>query len=166
MKEEWKLIDDYKFKYFVNNFGVIKNQFNKILSPVLDKDGYLRIRFVTNSGKRKFNFVHRLVAKVFIDHPDFNKMTINHIDGNKINNNLNNLEIVTRGDNNRHAYRTGLKNNKGENHGKARFNELDILEIRRLYNEKNKNQTEIAKIYNTKQSRIWEIVNKITWKHI
>lgn len=64
--------------------------------------------------------IHRLVAKAFIPNPD-QKDTINHVDGNKLNNDISNLEWSTQGENNLHAYKTGLKDPKScGRHGKRR----------------------------------------------
>lgn len=163
--ENWKLIQGYKYNYHISDLGNVKNGYGKPLTPIVDKDGYLRIRLVDINGVRKFKSIHRLVAQYFIGHHSFEAMTVNHKDGNKQNNHLTNLEIVTMSQNNKHAYNTGLKNNKGENHGKARFSEEDILEMRRLYS-KGKKQTFLAKFFDTTQARVSEIVSGKTWKHI
>lgn len=60
------------------------------------------------NNKGKYFTIHRLVAMHFIDNPN-NKPIVNHIDGNKLNNNVENLEWTTYGENNQHAYDTGLK---------------------------------------------------------
>lgn len=82
----------------------IKEQFMKQRQ---DMKGYWRV-CLSDNGKTKFVAVHRLVATAFIPNPD-NKPQINHIDGNKGNNCVWNLEWCTNGENQKHAYRTGLK---------------------------------------------------------
>ncbi len=81
--------------------GRIDNRKGKILKPGIDKYGYLRI-IITNKGKRKEYLVHRLVAMAFIPNPD-NKPTVNHKDGNKQNNNVENLEWATHKEQKQHA---------------------------------------------------------------
>ena len=104
-QEEWKLIED---NYSVSNKGRIKNKNNLVLKCHSDKRGYV---YASLNGKLKS--VHRIVAQAFIDRIDDNKV-INHKDGNKSNNEVSNLEIVSQSDNIQHAYDIGLsyKQNK------------------------------------------------------
>lgn len=83
---------------------------NKILKTSIFPNGYEVLCLMFQKPKRhtKTLYVHRLVAETFIDNP-MNKKTINHIDGNKLNNNINNLEWNTQSENNKHAYDTKLK---------------------------------------------------------
>lgn len=75
------------------------------LRPTRINTGYLRVTI----GHDKHEFVHRLVAETFVRNPDPDrKIHVNHIDGNKCNNNAWNLEWCTRSENIEHAYRTGL----------------------------------------------------------
>lgn len=90
--EIWK-ITEYK-NYEVSNRGRVRNKNTKrILKPFLNHDGYLQVR-VTDNGKVYTRRVHRLVAIAFIENP-LNKETVNHKDGNKVNNDVNNLEWNT-----------------------------------------------------------------------
>ena len=73
--------------------GRLDNRHGKKLKPSIDKDGYEKV-VLTKNGVRKTYLVHRLVATAFLPNPD-NKATVNHIDGNKRNNNVNNLEWAT-----------------------------------------------------------------------
>ena len=77
-------------------------------------EGYLTVGI-----NRKQYKIHRLVATIFIPNPE-NKEQVNHIDGNKANNSVSNLEWSTRNENIKHAFATGLSNNNKENHCKAR----------------------------------------------
>lgn len=115
MKEIWKDIPNYD-GYQVSNLGRIKslpkktnNQFNMkeiILKPIKQNNGY----YLVNT-KGKVWSVHRIVASIFIPNP--NKLPqVNHIDGNKANNCVDNLEWCTCKDNINHAYKIGLKNGK------------------------------------------------------
>ena len=80
--------------------------------------GYLEI-WLTIDGKQIRKLVHRLVAKEFIPNP-LDKPEVNHIDGNKQNNRVDNLEWVTGSENKRHAFLTGLNDRKSYNAGKPK----------------------------------------------
>jgi len=106
-KQIWKDVKGYEGIYKVSNTGLIKNiKRNKILATRTTYDKYLRINLNKNGNKKTFK-IHRLVADAFIPNPH-NKPTVNHIDGNKQNNMLDNLEWMTFKDN----YQYYL-NNKG-----------------------------------------------------
>lgn len=93
--------------YMIDELGnVYSKRFNKILTPKHNHDGYLRIS-LWKDNKNEFIGIHRLVAETFIENP-FNKPFVNHIDGNKQNNNVENLEWVTQKENIQHAYRTRI----------------------------------------------------------
>lgn len=92
--------------YWISKNGILlstKNKKYKILKPKIDKDGYLEYRLHVN-GKNKYCRAHRLVAETFLDNPE-NKSTVNHIDGNKQNNNIDNLEWATYSENNYHRFK-------------------------------------------------------------
>ena len=109
-KEVWKFIDD---RYQISNYGNFrKNYKNKIknIKVYENSNGYLKAKIYKNC-KYKHKMVHRLVAKAFIPNPN-NYPVINHIDGNKKNNKVNNLEWCTYRYNSIHAKEHGLlKNN-------------------------------------------------------
>lgn len=112
MKEIWKDIPNYVGRYKASNFGRIKRVWckPKILTPKPNKKGYLRIYFYKGKNK-KFLRVHRLVAQAFIPNPE-NKPQINHIDGNKANNCVSNLEWCSCKMNMDHAWENGLYKGK------------------------------------------------------
>lgn len=108
MKEEWKDVIGYEGFYEISNFGNVKSLYtNKILkSDSVDKFGYVRFS-ATKNKIQKIKRVHRLVAEMFIPNPN-NLPQVNHKDGNKLNNHVNNLEWCSDSENKKHAYKTGL----------------------------------------------------------
>ena len=165
LKEIWKKIDGYPDKIEVSNLGNVKSN-DKLLKFDICS-GYCRVHF-SHKGINYKELVHRLIAKAFIPNPD-NKLQVNHIDGNKKNNNVNNLEWCTAGENIKHAYKTNLRSAKGENNTQAKLSEEQIKEIRSLY-VKGKhcefNSRGLAKKYNVNPKTILDIVNKKNWKDI
>lgn len=99
MEEIWKDIQDYESTYQVSNFGNIKGC-NGLRKPD-NSNGYSKLTLHLNSEKRKF-YAHRLVAIHFIPNPN-NLPQVNHIDGDKFNNHVDNLEWVSRIENMCHA---------------------------------------------------------------
>lgn len=115
--ELYKGIPNYEEIYQVSNLGKVRNiTTGKILKPFLNKYGYLQVTLCKN-GKTKLFRVHRLVAECFIENP-FKKEQVNHINGNKIDNRIDNLEWCTGSENVKHSYKNKLqvakrgKNNK------------------------------------------------------
>lgn len=108
--EQWKDIKGYEGLYQVSNYGRVKRKYNngkiRILKPISTNNGYLRVSLSKNSVNNTY-FVHRLVAQAFILNPE-NKPEVNHIDGDKTNNKIENLEWCTRSENIQHAFYTGL----------------------------------------------------------
>lgn len=116
---QFKTIEAYKH-YTVNELGQVsskdrmivtidgKSYFRKgkLLKPKKHKDGYLFVTLTKEKIKKNF-YVHRLVAEAFIPNPE-NKPQVNHINGNKTDNTISNLEWVTNAENSRHAYNNGL----------------------------------------------------------
>ena len=106
--EIWKDIKDYEGLYQISNKGrVYSYRTNKFLSICYTSKGYQIVGFKIN-GKQVMKQIHRLVAESFIENPE-NKPCVNHKDGNKENNCVDNLEWCTYSENNKHAYKTKLR---------------------------------------------------------
>jgi len=98
---KWKDIPNIA-KYQCSDTGLIRNKYTgEILKQSINQKGYIQ-HCISINGKRKIIFPHRIVALLYVDNPK-NEQTVNHIDGNKINNNANNLEWCSVKENTTHA---------------------------------------------------------------
>ncbi len=101
MDEIWHDVKNFEGLYQVSNFGRIRNIKGRTLKQQINKDGYFRVGLSFNH-KRRYYFVHRLIAEVFLPNPD-NKKFIVHKDHNRQNNQISNLQWIN-GSNNRPVY--------------------------------------------------------------
>ena len=109
-KEIWKLVENSNH-YEISNKGRMKNKNNNhILKHSINRKGYCKIHYYDKKGKSTHGVIHRLVAEAFIPNPD-NKPTVNHINGNKTDNNLENLEWATNKENVIHSFDNLLNKN-------------------------------------------------------
>jgi len=155
----YKAINGLGGRYSVDEDGnVFSHISGRKLKPGITSWGYYH---VTLAGKNRK--VHRLVAEAFL--PDFlGKPQVNHIDGNKQNNHISNLEMSTASENLLHAFKTGLKVSvKGENHGQSKLSAEDVTIIKMLLRE-GETGTSIAKKFGVDQTTISYIKVGKTWK--
>lgn len=131
-KEIWKPVKGYEGLYEISDLGNVKslsrlsnNRFNsymtkeKLLKPTIEVWGYKVVRLTKNKNEQDYK-VHRLVAEAFIPNPE-NKPQVNHIDGNKLNNCVDNLEWCTCKENINHCWNTGNhKKYKGIEHPRSK----------------------------------------------
>jgi hypothetical protein len=189
VKEIWKDIPGYEGYYQVSNIGRVKGLerkvphptcggemtvHEKILSPQTTINRVKQVSLSKN-GNIKRKSVHRLVAIAFIPNPK-NKPCINHKDGDRTNNNVNNLEWCTHSENTIHAYKNGLfpdDMNSGSKNGRAKLNESQVKEIRTRFYKADKKTTfikdiyhELMKDYGVSRGTIHRIVKKTHWKSV
>ena len=139
---------DLKYDYYANDNGSIYSAIsNKTLSYQLDKDGYAKVQLSSTDGKRHRYSVHRLILENFQPVENMDKLQINHIDGNKLNNKLENLEWCDSSYNNTHAYKIGLKSQAGDKNNASKLTEKEVLEIIDLLLSKQFTYKEIALKY-------------------
>ncbi|UGO48010.1 HNH endonuclease [Bacillus phage vB_BanS_MrDarsey] len=150
----WKDLKGYEGLYQVSDTGELRSldrrelctrkdgqQFfrsrkGKTLVLSKDDDGYL-VTSISKDGNPKGIKIHRLVAEAFIPNPE-NKEQVNHIDGNKENNHVDNLEWSTNHENITHAVETKLRNDKGVNNNNAKLSLEDVKYIKENYQPRHK----------------------------
>lgn len=159
-KEIWKDITGYEGLYQVSNGGrILSLRTNKIMSSTKDSKGYYKIT-LSNNAKCKTLRVHRIIADAFINKIN-GKEFINHIDGDRANNSISNLEWVSKSENALHSYKT-LKN-KTHNRG---FTDEKIKEIKQyLKDNPNTKACDLARKYNIRNYTAVRIKSNITYKH-
>lgn len=160
-QETWKPIPKCP-KYSVSDFGRIKNtKTGKVLSPFRQNRGYIQIRLFLGGGESWRPAVHRLVAEAFIGPSD---LEVNHKDLNKENNRIENLEYVTRSQNQKHASENGVWG--GHNADAAKLTSDQVLAIREAHATGSKGYGKLALEYGVDKSNIAAIVKRRSWAHI
>lgn len=164
--EIWKEIKGFETLYKISDHGNVYSIRNNKELVKSNTKGYWKVKLCDLNHKVHTLKVHRLVAIAFIENPE-NKPLVNHIDGNKRNNHISNLEWADNKENITHAAKNGLLADvKGKNNGMAILNEEHIKEIRGFHEQKIFNTVQLAKKYQVSRSAISLIVNRKTWSHI
>lgn len=182
IEEVWKKIDKYN-NYEINNFGQVKSLKNKkILKTRLNKNnGYLIVNLGSNP-----KLIHRLLYESFNNYIIKEDECIHHINGNKLDNTLNNLKLMKKIDHNilhnkkeinpfyrkKHSEKTKniMSINhidvKGENNPNSVLNKSDVVKIKIYLNENKLTLKKIAEKFGIKKSAVSKIKTGRTWKHI
>ena len=156
-----EMLVDISDKYLASSDGhIINKKTGRQLKEFLGKDGYFRTQF---DGKTRT--VHRVIAKAFVKQP-VGKDFVNHIDGNKSNNSVDNLEWCTRSENMKHAYGHGLKSSKGMKNGRSILSEEDIKYIRSNYIPRDNNfgSKVLASKFGVAHQTISAVIRRQNWK--
>ena len=168
MEEIWKGLlyhnKDYSMYYDISNFGRIRNSRNKyILKPQINQGGYYIVSTTMGSKKNiKGVVIHIAVANNFIPNPE-NKPTVNHKDGIKTNNHIDNLEWSTYKEQSEHAISNGLIKNDGENNFNSKCTKEDIFNILKDRND-GLSYRKLSKKYNLSKPSITNICKGISYK--
>lgn len=164
----WVYINDRKTKYMVTIYGEIisiKKETKKILKPLIDKDGYEHV-VIHIDGKKYRRSIHRLVALAFIPNPN-NKPEVNHKDGNKSNNNVDNLEWATSKENINHAWDKGFADAKrGSDHPESKYSDKQIHRVCKMLESNKKTMKEISEKTKVSYTVVKQIRNRILWRSI
>lgn len=168
--ELWKSITGYEGMYEVSNMGNIKSlarphrRSDKMLTFGMNEKGYLIVGLHNHGQKTKT--VHRIVAIEFVRNPHGHS-DVNHLDGNKLNNNDWNLRWDTHQENIQHGHDTGLFNMARG--GRNKFSKLTdeiVLQIREMHATGKYSRTELANLFSICHQNVGFIVRRKTWTHI
>lgn len=158
----FKPIKDFENEYAINDEGIIFSiRNNAILKQTIGPSGYATV-VLCKKGFRRTKRVNRLVAETFIPNPE-NKSSVNHLDGNKLNNNMSNLEWSTPLENIEHAYALGLIKNQGVTASNSKFTQEHIDMIRERINN-GESCLELANELGVNKSTISRIYSKRTYQ--
>lgn len=152
-------------KYEIDDQGNIWSPYRggRQLSPAPTKKGYYRIVLQTSEGRKTFQ-LHRLVLMTFNPVENMENLEVNHIDGDKSNNKLENLEWCSGSLNVRHSLDTGLKTPaRGENVGGNVLTEAQVIEICERLKEGKESLSTIGKDYGVTKHCIFDIKRKRSW---
>lgn len=181
MVEIWKDIENFEGMYQVSDMGRIRSLARtkvlsngrkltireKILTGHIDTKGYLQVE-LRKDGKRNISCIHRLVASAFIENPE-RKEQVNHKDGNKRNNAVENLEWVTCEENIHHAWKHGLNTaSKGQKHPNSILTDEQAKWIKEHYipRDKKYGMSAMARMFGISTCPIYNIIHEKGWKHL
>lgn len=156
------IINGEKTHFTISDNGEVYSLLKeKSYSFRLHTGGYRQITLYFK-GKGYDFFQHRLVALYFIPNPE-NKPCVNHKNGVKTDNTVENLEWVTDAENQRHSYANGLNSRNGINNGKAKLTEDQVIEIRK---NPSASRVKLANQYGVSETTIREIIKNRSWTHL
>ena len=174
--EVWKDVKEFLGYYQVSNLGRyrsaertvtfadgrVRTFESKILKPYISKQGY-HIATLSYKGKNFKRRVHRMVAENFLE-PVEGDVEVNHIDGDKLNNKVSNLEWISHSDNLTH-FHANNNSNSGERNNLSVLKDKDIANIREM-SSNGVSSKEISLLYKVDYKTIWRIVTHQTWKYV
>lgn len=158
---------EFKYPYYVEENGKVwSERTHKYMAISLDRYGYEKVCLMAKDGHRHRFSVHRLVLENFCPRDDMADLQVNHKDGNKRNNNLDNLEWCTCQENIDHAVKMNLRaDQRGENNPYHKITEQQAKEIIDLLLSKKYTQLEISRMYGLSDDYAGNIKRKKLWKY-
>ena len=169
--EEWRDVVGYEGLYKVSNFGRVKSFCNngvRILNPSsTENPGYYVVN-LTKNGNQRTRYVHILVAQAFLPNPE-NKSYVNHINGDKLNNCVENLKWTTPMENARHAWETGLATSrKGSENKHSKLMPDQVRYIRKNYKPRDKEfgRVALARKFGVSKSTIYFLLSCRTYQDV
>jgi NUMOD4 motif/HNH endonuclease len=174
IEEVWKDIPGYEGCYQASTFGRIKRLERLVISktgqrtlltelikiPTINSSSYLTIKLSVQDVRKSY-LVHRLILITFVSNPE-NKKTVNHIDGNKVNNHISNLEWATDSEQRKHAHKIGLMTNKGSKNPRSIIKLNDGFEIINKH-QQGATVKQLCKEYSVVGTTILKIINRQHW---
>lgn len=152
-----------KFNYYITDDGKVwSERTQKYLSFQYDKNGYVKVQMRSTDNKSHRYSIHRLVLENFKPVENMENLQVNHIDGNKKNNNLTNLEWTTSEENIRHAIDNNLR---ATINGASKLTPEQVIEIYRRATNGERN-IDLGKEFNIHPDQVGRIKNKKAWKEI
>ncbi len=148
----------------IKSNGRIQKTKGKSIKPNIQSNGYHFFN-IKISGKRSNQSFHKSVAKTFLPNP-LNKPCVNHIDGNKSNNSLSNLEWCTYLENNKHARSTKLCVQDGEASPLSKITEEQAVSVIKMYHKEQLRICDIRDKLNIPYGIVQKICNGTRWKHL
>jgi hypothetical protein len=166
MTEIWKPVPE--FAYEISDLGRLRRR-GRIIAPKVTRHGYWHY-CLWRDGKPNWRLAHRLVHEVHIG-PIGDGLEINHLDGDKVNNKVSNLEAVTKSENALHRHRVlGVKTNframNGTENGSAKLSEAQVHQLRADRRAEGISYAKLADRYGITPTMAWLIVKRKAWGHI
>lgn len=167
--EIWKDVIEFPELFMVSSHGrVWSKRSSRILKQTKLKTGYLTIasKIGGRTGRNICKRVHRWAAEAFIPNPE-SKPFVNHKDGDKENNHIDNLEWCTAAENTSHAYSMGLISSAvGEDVGSSKLTNHDVTMIRQLYAEGSHTHRSLGERFGVCHTVVGRIIKRTAWAHI
>ncbi len=173
MNEVWKHVPDFE-GYQVSNFGRVRSLGRlsqdgkqlrlRILRPSPKPNGYMRVTLTKLDGSYSQPYVHRLVLKAFIGEPEPHQVCC-HGDGDRSNNNLNNLRWGTESENQLDRVKHGT-DIRGDKHPNRKLSSSQVLRICHLLDSTSLTKVQIADLFNVTRTTIRGIGNGKSWSHL
>jgi len=173
MQETWKPIQGFEGRYEVSSFG----RFKALRRPLVYKDGrhgWLDEKMIKGSignhgyysivlDSKTRKLAHRIVAETFLGHQEY-RLTVNHKDGNKTNNRVDNLEWATYKENNNHARQKSLNKQHGEKTNLSKYSDQFINSVRNVYVKYSPSYEELGRLFGLTGCHARQIVLNLTRK--